>query len=416
MGVPFLNTLRRLFAGRQGPSLGSLLEMAARSLARDGAAETWKRVRSYWRTVGDARSTDDLDLRAGRDALFVSGCPGNPRRYRCQNPCEALREHGVDCDIVDHPLVDYAAVLGCFRVFVLHRVPWSNELEEFAGKARAAGKQVVFDTDDLDFDPDLAWQLDALRKKTDFGQELYRQAMADQKRAIGLVDRVVVSTPALERHIESRFPEKPCTVVRNAASRQLIELSDAVATRVGDSSPTVGYFSGTPTHDRDLATIAVPLTAAFEAVPGLRLLLVGPVRVPDQLADYRARIETRAVVPWTELPALLRRAHLHLAPLDDNPFTKAKSELKFFEAGLVGRPCIASASGAYCDCIRDHENGLLCENLGQWTNALIEAMSTPALLEALGAQARDDALSDYSMSVRIREWLAQPGISASASR
>ena len=362
-------------------------------------------MRSYLGTVEKARSSSDLRLEKGRFCLFISGCPGNPRRYRCEIPQAALARVGLDCDLVDHPVVDYDAVLPRFDVFVLHRVPWDSGLQDFVEKARAAGKRILFSTDDLDFDPEVAEHMASAQAMSSFGRELYRKAMANQGKALALADRVLVATPVLGAHIEARFAGKPWTLLRNAVSDEWIRLSDDAIASGDPEGLVLGYFSGTPTHDRDFRSIATAVRDALEAVPDMRLLLVGEIEVPPELSGHRVRIEKLPLVPWRELPRLLRRAHLHLAPIEiGNPFTEAKSELKFFESGLVERPCIASSIGAFLDCIDHGRNGLLCEHPEDWRELLIEFGTGPDELRRLGRRARLDAATNYSMTSRVKSW------------
>jgi hypothetical protein len=55
--------------------------------------------------------------------LFVSGCPGDARRYRCDHHAERLAALGVTADVGLHGAVDLDAALVSYAVFVLHRVP-----------------------------------------------------------------------------------------------------------------------------------------------------------------------------------------------------------------------------------------------------------------------------------------------------
>jgi len=48
-----------------------------------------------------------------------------------------------------------------------------------------------------------------------------------------------------------------------------------------------------------------------------------------------------------------------LAPLEDNPFNRCKSELKLIEAGVMGKAIIASNVGPYADVIEHGVDGFL---------------------------------------------------------
>ena len=55
----------------------------------------------------------------------------------------------------------------------------------------------------------------------------------------------------------------------------------------------------------------------------------------------------------------------------------------------------ASAFGAYRDCIRDRSDGFLCDTEADWTKTLLECVANPDRLEALGGQAREQAVASY---------------------
>jgi hypothetical protein len=67
----------------------------------------------------------------------------------------------------------------------------------------------------------------------------------------------------------------------------------------------LGYFSGTATHDDDLASMAPVLADVLARHPAVELLVVGPVTLPTVLAPFATRITRHALVPWPELPTLV---------------------------------------------------------------------------------------------------------------
>ncbi|HDD25425.1 MAG TPA: hypothetical protein ENF52_08315, partial [Chloroflexi bacterium] len=81
--------------------------------------------------------------------LFVSGIGGDTRRYRCLHHQEQLALKGVGTALRedDDPQM-LSDVFECDLV-VLHRVPFSPLTELLIALARAQGKPVVFESDDL---------------------------------------------------------------------------------------------------------------------------------------------------------------------------------------------------------------------------------------------------------------------------
>src|SRR5271154_1367890 len=81
--------------------------------------------------------------------LMVSGSPGDAQRYRCTNKLEEFAYLGLTADSVTSQEFQYRRDLDKYEMFLLHRVENTRPLEDFIQQAKALGKPVVFDTDDL---------------------------------------------------------------------------------------------------------------------------------------------------------------------------------------------------------------------------------------------------------------------------
>ncbi|MGE3173907.1 MAG: glycosyltransferase [Planctomycetota bacterium] len=394
MAVPVLRFLR----ARRGESLWRLGALFARSLLAEGPRPTWRRLRSYVRTVTDAAEAPRPTADRRGDVLFVAGCPGHPRRWRCEHARERLEAAGRAADVVDHPAVDLLPFVARYESFVLQRVPHDATVERFVRAARAAGKRVVVDVDDLVIHERYGPELPILAGYGEFARELYVQQLRRIGQVLALAEAATAPTEELAAELRACFPHLDVEVVPNAPSEAMRARSAAAlaahpdAEDDGDATApvTFGYFAGTRTHDADLATITAPLAELLRERPHARLLLVGEVEAPAALRPFGDRVERRPPVPWEELPALLRRADAHLVPLVESRFTACKSELKWTEAALVARPVLAAAVGPYRRCVRDGENGWLCRTDADWTRALRAACDAPALRRAFGRAARAD--------------------------
>ncbi len=403
-----VRALRFLFA-RRGESLWSLLRLGWRSLRAEGVGPTWRRLRSYVDTVGAAAETPLPSRATQKDVLFVAGCPGHPRRWRCEHALERLRLEGGDGDLVDWPAAPLLDYVDCYRRFVLQRVPHDPAVAAFVRAAKSAGKQVVVDVDDLVIHERYGPELPILGGYSALARELYVQQLRRIGQVLALVDQATAATPALAGELRRCFPHLAVEVVRNVASAAMVARSEAALAAAPDTVGevvTLGYFAGTRTHDADLASIGEALAEVMAARPQARLLLVGEVSVPGVLSPFAARVEHLPAVPWVELPPLLRRADVHLVPLTDTLFTACKSELKWVEAALVGRPVVAAGVGPYRDCVRHGENGWLATDAAAFAACLFAAIDDPAARRRLGAAARAAVLA---------HWTTAPGVVRAAS-
>ena len=93
-----------------------------------------------------------------------------------------------------------------------------------------------------------------------------------------------------------------------------------------------------------------------------------------------------------------------LAPLEpDNIFCRAKSEIKFLEAGALGVPVIASEIGPFKDAITRGEDGLLASSTQDWSDALSSLIEQPPRRHDLGERARRTVLQRYTSRTRAAE-------------
>jgi glycosyltransferase involved in cell wall biosynthesis len=92
----------------------------------------------------------------------------------------------------------------------------------------------------------------------------------------------------------------------------------------------------------------------------------------------------------------LRQADVHVVPLADTLFAACKSELKWIEAALVGRPVVAAAVGPYGDCVRTGANGWLAASPNDFVTHLLQAIDDTGLRVRLGAASRAEVLARWT--------------------
>ena len=324
-------------------------------------------------------------------------------RYRCGHLAQALALRGHHADCVS--ATESAAIGIRHDVVVLHRIGWSGAGQRLVNAARRAGAAVVYGADDLIFEPEYAYQMGLAHPDDPTRYHFHRREGDETLRCLLQTDAVLVSTEFLAARARHAFAcenvtEKPVRVLRNFVSREILSLSSEARERRGIGFPpaspegdavVLGYLSGSPTHDADLAALAPVLASVFERHAAARLLVVGPVALPPVLQPAAAsgRISRHPFVPWRDLPALLSGIDINLAPLDTTRvFNHAKSEVKFLEAGAVFRPTIASAAVGFAEGVRDGHDCVLVHNATDWLTALEPLLTDRVLGEEIGAQAR----------------------------
>jgi glycosyltransferase involved in cell wall biosynthesis len=337
-------------------------------------------------------------------ALIISGCPGDSLRYRCEHQAEELCFLGLTVKTAWIDYVDFEKVLPQYQVFLLHRVPHGPAVESFILKARALGKPVLFDTDDLIFNENLIQYIRVVRELPPEEYELYVDNVRNHYRTLSLCSAVIVTTEHLRESVVELFPQMPVWINRNAVSDEMVRQATYALQNVekpNDGLVRLAYLSGTKTHQDDFKECASALVRLLQKHSNVRFLAVGFLDLPEELRRMGSQIECIAPLPWQDLPTLMRRVDVSLAPLEENNrFTDSKSELKYFEAALLGVPTICSDVSSYRTAIVPLENGLICSTEEEWFAAMDSLVSDATLRERIGNNAREDAIRRYTTRSR----------------
>jgi glycosyltransferase involved in cell wall biosynthesis/SAM-dependent methyltransferase len=343
--------------------------------------------------------------------LILSGCPGDTFRYRCEHQAEQLQSYGFATDVAYFDQVDLDTVLNSYQCFLLHRVPHRMTVERFIRKAEELGKPVIFDIDDLVFDEDKLGYIRALEGRSPQEVQLYRDNIRQHHRTLSLCKFAVVATEPLRAAVQRTFPQIRCFINPNGLNDiQLRQAEQALQINKPAADAQIvriAYLSGTPTHNRDFRECSRALQRVLETYSHARLMLVGHLDSGEEFARFGERIELRPPVPWQDLPRLIRRVDINLAPLEvDNPFTECKSSLKYFEAAILGIPTVASDLEPYRKCVAHGENGYLCRTEEEWFHCISCLMEDPSLREKMGSMARKDALINWTTRAGAHHLLA----------
>ncbi|MDB5446430.1 MAG: adhesin [Phenylobacterium sp.] len=351
--------------------------------------------------------------------LFVSGEPATPgHRYRIVRWAEAAQRAGATTTVIAADEIPQYLHEVRFADFVfLWRVGLDERVESLVNIAREAGTPVVFDTDDLMFDPELAkaQYIDGIRSQG-FDEEEVAAFFSRVREVLVRADYCTAPTPFLVQRM--RLFDKPGFVLPNGFDEEVLQRSRLAARRRRQTPPDglvrIGYATGTRTHQKDFAQCVEAVADVLRAHPQARLVafIHGEDPVLD-LAEFPAmagleqQVEWRQLVPLDQLPDELARFDICIAPLEvGNPFCEAKSELKFFEAALVDVPTVASPTEPFRRAIREGETGFLAADLDGWRKALTRLIEEPELRRAIAQAALYEALADYGPERRVEAFLS----------
>jgi GT2 family glycosyltransferase/glycosyltransferase involved in cell wall biosynthesis len=330
-------------------------------------------------------------------ALYVTDRWDGPYRYRCRQASEQLRAAGAVGNVLHVDDRRLLSELPRYGVVVLFRLPWSERVAEVVRTARRAGVPVLFDIDDLLFDPSLDQQMPFRRR---YGArewaETYGRQMARLRRTFDEADAFIGSTPELAEH--ARRLGKTAYVHPNVVPDHYLRLgnvlSKAKAALVSD--PTIGYFAGSDTHDEDFASIENALVRVLAERPTAKLLVCGHLGTNARRSELAERVVRLPYMHWKDFAVAYAVCDVTIAPLAvHNAFTDSKSALKFFEAGAFGTPTIATPVREMAAAIAHGETGWLAETEAEWKASLVEALDRERAL-AVGARAKAAVLARHS--------------------
>jgi hypothetical protein len=155
------------------------------------------------------------------------------------------------------------------------------------------------------------------------------------------------------------------------------------STKFRRKSPSFGgtfdllYASGSETHQKDFKTCWPELVQFLSKNKNATLTVLGhsPVSHEDIPKNIAERIHFAKLVEHRNLIEFHSRFDLALAPLEINPFTEAKSALKFTHAASLGIPCLATPTEPFKRLLTGEAETLLVKN-NNWLEKLEELHSS----------------------------------------
>ncbi len=338
------------------------------------------------------------------DILIVTSGIGDSARYRAHHVAEELRLQGfrVSVTVQDNPFLP--RLVDKFKVFVFHRAMYLGASKKLYDRAKQAGKTIVFETDDLVYDPKYLKDMDYYKQMTSLEKMQYRNGVGGEMVSDPYVEAATTTTSFLADKL--REEGKEVFIVRNKLCREDIEWTEEYykkRKKLLERQPTVqedkviiGYFSGTLSHNKDFATITPALAEILTKYPQVRIAIFGPLDLDKNLDPFRDRFIQSPYVPRREYFGNVAGVDIAVAPLElDNPFCEAKSELKFFEPGSMAVPTVAVGNRTFSEAIEDGVDGFLARNTRQWVDKLSRLIENPELRRQIGEAARRKTLSRY---------------------
>ena len=341
--------------------------------------------------------------------LIVGGITGAPLRYRGYLPQEALAAVGVHADLHMYRDAMVPRRARAADAVVLYRVPATEQILDLVEmiRRRPDPVPVLFDVDDLIFDPGLRPELDKMLTKVQgLDLELYWQGIRRYRTTLEAADAYIGSTEMLCEQV-AELTGMPTHRFFNGVGRQVARASDFELYRPRRPGPVrIGYLSGTNTHNEDWAFVEPAIAEVLRLRPDVQLWIGGLLDYSDALREFSGRIRRLPLKPWNQLPAVLRDLDINLAPLEPGKtFNEAKSAIKWLEAALTRTPTVASPSLPFREAITHGLTGLLADSVDDWVIALLALIDDAPLRHRIGHAARERALLTLSPAEQGHRYL-----------
>lgn len=373
----------------------SLAKKVFHTVREDGITGCMKKTNGYIKKQLKKRRCIE---KVYKDVMFVSGCNENlphPWRYRVKHQREQLEAMNYTTDEVYFTELE-SDMIRYYRSFVFFRCPETEEIKKFITLARRLNKTVIYDIDDLVVDTKYTDQIKYVASLSKEEKKAYDANVMSMQRMLKSCDYATTTTDCLKKELKNYCSQ--VYINRNVASEEMIRLSENAWKNVKRDKDIIkmGYFSGSITHNADVALILPVIVNVMEEFENVELYLMGELDLPAQLQKFETRVKKLPFSDWRSLPEIIAQMDVNLAPLEDTIFNEAKSENKWMEAALVKTITVASDVGAFHECIKHEETGILCKDAEDWKAALEKVIADSEYRKKIAENAYQECKEKYA--------------------
>ena len=253
-------------------------------------------------------------------------------------------------------------------------MPATVEVLDLIASVRERGVPVLFDVDDLIFDPDVAAEIPALEILPAEEAELWLEGVRRYRTTMEACDAFVGTTPALCRHA-TEVTGMPARQFANGVGVLLGQASDDALRAEPPAGSAPDRLPQRHQHPRRRLGVRRAGDRRDPRPPPGGRAVAGRAghAVGRPSSPFGDRVVRLPFLPWRELPGVLRDIDVNLAPLaPGSRFNEAKSAIKWLEAALVETPTVASPTEPFREAIAPAgvDDGLLAATPEEWVEAI----------------------------------------------
>lgn len=163
-------------------------------------------------------------------------------------------------------------------------------------------------------------------------------------------------------------------------------------------------WGGSAGHLQDMANISECLAGWILSRSDVQLYLMGSESIRDLFRKLpENKIRYFAPGPLEQYYDFMSRLDIGIAPLEDTPFNRARSDIKFLEYAAYGVAPVVQAAGPYLYSVRNGRTGILFAATDGLISALDYLVANPSERRAISANAREYALRERNQLTRGRD-------------
>lgn len=190
------------------------------------------------------------------------------------------------------------------------------------------------------------------------------------------------------------------------------ELIDKFPVKEKNDGKIIIGWAGSAAHWENMKFIEPVIIEILEEFPEVEFHHVGIYQglflnhypeLPRKITERIKQLPFVEMDKWAEtLPSF--QFDISLAPLMDNLFNRAKSNLRCIEYGACKYPIIASNVEPY-KYIKNGVDGILCKDRDDWYQAIKKLILNKELRKEFGENAYQRSKKDYNIDINCRLWV-----------
>lgn len=219
-------------------------------------------------------------------------------------------------------------------------------------------------------------------------------------------DAIIVSTTFLKENLEKLFPEKPIYIVPNTIDFDLWDgcISDNKMEKKGDGVVRIAY-TGCGNHNGDIEIIVPVLQSILDEHENVEVIFAEDFECLKKINSPRLKVIKR----WEDIinfPSMLKGwdFDIGIAPLKDNEFNRAKSNLRWLEYSALKKPCVMSDVRPFRECIKNGEDGFLANSKVVWYEMLKRLIKDEEMRKSVGMAAYTRVKNEYNMDIQALKY------------